>query len=103
MREQIDLRSSAGASTPSRATAPDNAQFAAASAAEGLTRAHLADLAPVAILIRAARSVTATIRVWNGRARSRRELREMSDRELLDLGLSRVDARGEADKWFWQP
>src|SRR5262245_65599522 len=103
MREQIDLRSSAGASTPSRATARDNAQLAAASAAEGLSRPHLADRAQVReramrdrtrveILIRAARSVTATIRVWNGRARSRRALREISGRELLGLGLTSVNS-----------
>jgi uncharacterized protein YjiS (DUF1127 family) len=39
---------------------------------------------------------------WQQRARQRRELRRMSDRELKDIGLSRVDAEREAAKPFWR-
>ncbi|PVZ15336.1 MULTISPECIES: DUF1127 domain-containing protein [unclassified Pseudomonas] len=35
------------------------------------------------------------------RWRSRRQLLELSDGELKDLGLTRADALGEASKPFW--
>lgn len=43
-----------------------------------------------------------TIREWRRRARSRRDLMGLSERELWDLCLSRADARREADKAFWR-
>lgn len=39
---------------------------------------------------------------WERRARERRTLAEMSNHMLKDLGISRVDARLEADKPFWR-
>jgi uncharacterized protein YjiS (DUF1127 family) len=36
------------------------------------------------------------------RAQSRRQLRELDDRLLADIGLSREAAREEARKPFWQ-
>jgi uncharacterized protein YjiS (DUF1127 family) len=36
------------------------------------------------------------------RARSRRALLSLDDRELWDMGLTRTDARYEAHKPFWQ-
>jgi uncharacterized protein YjiS (DUF1127 family) len=36
------------------------------------------------------------------RARSRRALLSLDDRELRDMGLTRSDARYEAHKHFWQ-
>lgn len=38
---------------------------------------------------------------WHERARQRRELLSLNDRELHDIGLSRADAVGEGDKPFW--
>ena len=38
---------------------------------------------------------------WRRRARSRRELIGMSERNLMDIGLSRCDASFEASKPFW--
>lgn len=38
---------------------------------------------------------------WHERARQRRELLSLNDRELQDFGLSRADAVGEGDKPFW--
>jgi uncharacterized protein YjiS (DUF1127 family) len=38
---------------------------------------------------------------WRERARQRRELLALNDRELHDIGLSRADAVGEGDKPFW--
>lgn len=40
---------------------------------------------------------------WHLRARQRRELRELDDRTLRDIGVSRADADFEARKRFWQP
>jgi uncharacterized protein YjiS (DUF1127 family) len=39
---------------------------------------------------------------WRQRARSRRELMALDDRELWDMGLTRMDAGNECDKPFWQ-
>jgi uncharacterized protein YjiS (DUF1127 family) len=38
---------------------------------------------------------------WRARARSRNELMTLSDRTLLDIGVSRYDADLEASKPFW--
>lgn len=39
---------------------------------------------------------------WRQRARSRLELMTLDDRELWDMGLTRMDANNEADKPFWK-
>jgi len=39
---------------------------------------------------------------WRQRARSRSELMMLDDRELWDMGLTRMDADNEAAKPFWQ-
>jgi uncharacterized protein YjiS (DUF1127 family) len=39
--------------------------------------------------------------MWLHRAYSRNELRNFSDRELRDIGLTRCDAQGEYIKPFW--
>ena len=43
----------------------------------------------------------ARLRRWRVLARQRRELAELSDRMLKDIGLSRVDALREARRPFW--
>jgi uncharacterized protein YjiS (DUF1127 family) len=40
--------------------------------------------------------------VWQRRIRERLELARMSDRELLDMGISKVDALVEYKKPFWR-
>jgi uncharacterized protein YjiS (DUF1127 family) len=39
---------------------------------------------------------------WLHRIESRRDLAALSDRELRDIGITRVDAMGEAEKPFWR-
>ncbi len=39
---------------------------------------------------------------WQSRAAERRQLAELSDRELFDMGLDRATAIGEAEKPFWR-
>jgi len=39
---------------------------------------------------------------WLHRIESRRDLAGLSDRELRDIGITRVDALGEAEKPFWR-
>ena len=53
---------------------------------------------PMEVLIRLA-DLLAT---WEQRARERRHLAEMSNHMLKDLGISRTDARREAEKPFWR-
>jgi uncharacterized protein YjiS (DUF1127 family) len=43
------------------------------------------------------------LRKWRRRALSRRELMALDDRELRDIGLTRIDAEIEASKPFWAP
>ena len=40
---------------------------------------------------------------WRQPARSRPELMSLDDRELWDMGLTRVDAHRESNKPFWEP
>jgi uncharacterized protein YjiS (DUF1127 family) len=39
---------------------------------------------------------------WRERARQIRDLQQMSDRELKDIGLSRADVEREASIPFWR-
>jgi uncharacterized protein YjiS (DUF1127 family) len=40
---------------------------------------------------------------WFERARERRQLGQLSDHMLKDIGLSRADVESEMSKRFWQP
>ena len=57
-------------------------------------------------LFRPARRITATggalLREWWLRARTRRELAQLDERALRDIGLDRGQALYEANKPFWQ-
>lgn len=53
---------------------------------------------PVQVLI----YLSDLLSTWEGRARERRSLAEMSNHMLKDLGISRTDARREAEKPFWR-
>lgn len=44
----------------------------------------------------------AVLNIWQRRIRERLELARMSDRELLDMGISKVDALVEYKKPFWR-
>ncbi len=43
-----------------------------------------------------------TLVLWQERSEQRRRLRDMSDRELSDMGITRGDAFDESRKTFWQ-
>jgi len=40
---------------------------------------------------------------WRQRRRERAEIRRLDDRDLRDIGITRIDAMREADKSFWRP
>jgi uncharacterized protein YjiS (DUF1127 family) len=46
--------------------------------------------------------LAARIRLWRHRARSRRQLLWLDERQLRDIGLDRVTAQEEAYKPFWR-
>jgi uncharacterized protein YjiS (DUF1127 family) len=50
----------------------------------------------------AARAIRRTLAQWRERARGRGFLSRMSDRQLKDIGLTRLDANREARKFFWR-
>jgi uncharacterized protein YjiS (DUF1127 family) len=41
--------------------------------------------------------------IWLERARQRRQLAQLSDHMLRDIGLTRADAWAESEKPFWRP
>ena len=43
-----------------------------------------------------------TAGVWASRSRDRQQLGRMSDRMMLDIGLTRADVEVELNKHFWQ-
>jgi len=44
-----------------------------------------------------------TLRIWRLRSVTRRELLELDERLLADVGIKRADALMEASKPFWRP
>ncbi|WP_327788166.1 DUF1127 domain-containing protein [Marinimicrococcus flavescens] len=48
------------------------------------------------------RMIAGLIGLWLERSRQRRALRELDDRLLKDIGLSRGDVWAEASKPFWR-
>ena len=42
------------------------------------------------------------LKCWRGRSRQRRHLRELDDRLLRDVGLSRENVAREVEKPFWR-
>jgi len=48
------------------------------------------------------RRVAETLQIWRRRAQERRQLLAMSDRDLCDIGITRVDAWREANKPLWR-
>jgi uncharacterized protein YjiS (DUF1127 family) len=60
-------------------------------------RADTTEITPLGAI----RRFVAAIRLWHRRARSRQELRELSDHMLKDIGLRREDLGYEFAKPFW--
>ena len=50
----------------------------------------------------AAAKVSSTLKIWASRVEDRRQLAQMNDRMLADIGLSRSDIAIEVNKFFWQ-
>ena len=50
----------------------------------------------------ALKKVSMAIGTWSSRSKDRRDLAQMSDRLLTDIGLNRVDIAIEINKYFWQ-
>ncbi|MCB1900928.1 DUF1127 domain-containing protein [Cognatazoarcus halotolerans] len=48
-------------------------------------------------------AIASMVRTWLARDRQRRELRELDDAILRDVGISRAQASFSADKPFWRP
>jgi uncharacterized protein YjiS (DUF1127 family) len=47
-------------------------------------------------------NIVAVVARWSERAAQRRRLRQLDDRLLHDMGLSRADVEQEASKPFWR-
>jgi len=50
----------------------------------------------------AMKTVSTTIDTWASRSRDRRQLAQMSNHMLADIGLNRHDIAIEVNKYFWQ-
>jgi uncharacterized protein YjiS (DUF1127 family) len=51
----------------------------------------------------AMRAFLRIMRIWRRRRATRRRLRELDARELVDIGRCEGERRLECGKWFWQP
>jgi uncharacterized protein YjiS (DUF1127 family) len=49
------------------------------------------------------RGLSSLLKLWCERSRERHQLALLTDRDLHDLGLTRIDAQQEARKPFWSP
>jgi uncharacterized protein YjiS (DUF1127 family) len=47
-------------------------------------------------------AMTAAMKIWLRRARTRRHLRDLDARQLCDAGISEQARERECAKWFWQ-
>lgn len=63
-------------------------------------RPFYGDVPPLAV--RPGGRILAALLRWRERARQRRQLLEMSDHMLRDIGITRADARAEAERPFWR-
>jgi len=68
----------------------------AASHTAGFSRSPLVRPGPFRTLVR-------LVLQWQGRMAQRRHLRELDDRLLADMGLTRAAAWDESRKPFWRP
>ncbi|MEA2896804.1 MAG: hypothetical protein QOJ84_2419 [Bradyrhizobium sp.] len=57
---------------------------------------------PIVAAGQALSSLASMIAIWLNRQQGRRELSELDDRLLADVGISREDAVWEARKPFWR-
>tara|TARA_E500000318_G_scaffold48629_1_gene45750 strand:- start:6070 stop:6321 length:252 start_codon:yes stop_codon:yes gene_type:complete len=48
-----------------------------------------------------AHAIVTTLLTWQDRLRQRQSLRELGDRELADMGISRTEVEYEISKPFW--
>ena len=55
-----------------------------------------------ATILRLTGIVMINLAQWRQRARQRRQLSELDDRLLSDIGIRRIDACQESQKHFWQ-
>ncbi len=55
-----------------------------------------------ATIVRWSSIVIANLVHWNERAKQRRQLSELDDRLLADIGVNPIDASYESGKHFWQ-
>lgn len=65
----------------------------------------LTHAAPIALAERRASllaTLARTLRMWIARDRERRALRQLDDRLLDDIGVTRAQANAVADKPFWR-
>ena len=70
-----------------------------------LSGPHYAGVPQLAVRPRGRRSIRRAVEAvltWHERARERRQLMELGDHMLRDIGMSRAQAFGEADKPFWR-
>jgi uncharacterized protein YjiS (DUF1127 family) len=65
-------------------------------------RAAHADRVPKATVIALIAAIKSTFAVWRDRARYRRALARMGERELADIGVNWSEIAHEAGKPFWR-
>jgi uncharacterized protein YjiS (DUF1127 family) len=67
-----------------------------------ITHGEFADVGSSERSVGLAARLQSLLKTWQQRAHERLELSRMNERELHDMGISRVDALVEYTKPFWQ-
>jgi uncharacterized protein YjiS (DUF1127 family) len=76
--------------------------YAVASPLHGATLRHRHEPWNAQALHSALSRIVDAILTWRERAQMRRRLLSLDDRMLKDIGITRAEAHGEAEKPFWQ-
>ena len=67
------------------------------------TRQHVVMTTSQLSSIRLPRTSRPILQLWLQRSRTRRQLRHLDERLLIDIGHSPAERHIECAKWFWQP
>ena len=102
-RNSVKIQKQTNLLTQRALTVGEALDESAETSAAGYADLHFTDRAPtLASLLRILHGIGTAYRLGRERCRQRRQLMEMDDRELKDIGITREQAEEEARKPIWK-
>jgi Uncharacterized conserved small protein len=102
-RNSVKIQKQTNLLTQRALTVGEALDESAETSAAGYADLHFTDRAPtLASLLRILHGLGTAYRLGRERCRQRRQLMEMDDRELKDIGITREQAEEEAQKPIWK-